>query len=142
LLDEMLIQRRLPDSHLALVGFSEGATMALRVGLRRANPIAALVAFSARALNAEALLSESRAQPPILLVHGDADPVSPYQHMLDFKAALKARGAPVWSFKRPGLGHEIDDDGVAAAGEFLRQHVVHKAFAGQGHDHEHEHAHP
>jgi phospholipase/carboxylesterase len=58
--------------------------------------------------------------------------------MLDFKAALKARGAPVWSFKRPGLGHALDDDGVAAAGEFLSRHAVHKAPAGR--DDEHEHA--
>jgi phospholipase/carboxylesterase len=133
-LDEMLSRRRLPDSHLALVGFSEGATLALRVGLRRQSPIAALVAFSASAFDAEA---PSGASPPILLVHGDADPVSPYPAMLDFKAALKARGAPVWSCKRPGLGHRLDDDGVAAAGEFLSRHVVHKAPASQDHDHEH-----
>jgi phospholipase/carboxylesterase len=133
-LDDMLAQRRLPDSHLALVGFCAGATLALRVGLRRKNPIAALVAFSASAYDAEAPCSES---PPVLLVHGDADPVSPYPAMLDFKAALKACGAPVWSFKRPGLGHALDDDGVAAAGAFLSRHVVHKAPAGRDDDHEH-----
>ncbi|MGO9427968.1 alpha/beta hydrolase [Rhodoblastus sp.] len=131
-LDEMLARRRLPDSHLALVGFSDGATLALRVGLGRRSAIAALVAFSATAYDAE---FETHAQPPLLLVHGEADRISPYQSMLAFKAALKEKGAPVWSFKRPGLGHAIDDDGVAAAGDFLARHVVHPAPA------QHDHAH-
>ena len=131
-LDDMLTQRRLPNSQLALVGFSAGATLALRVGLRRKNPIAALVALSASAYDVEAPCSKS---PPVLLVHGDADPISPYPAMMDFKAALKARGAPVWSFKRPGLGHALDDDGVAAAGEFLSRHLVHRSPAEQDHAH-------
>ncbi len=144
LLDEMLARRRLPDSHLALVGFSDGATLALRVGLGRRSAIAALVAFSATAYGAEAFSGETRAQPPILLVHGEADPVCPYESMLAFKAALKASGTPVWSFRRPGLGHAIDDDGVAAAGDFLARHVVLIAPAQEVHiqdDHIHDHAH-
>jgi phospholipase/carboxylesterase len=138
LLDAMLAKRSLPDSHLALVGFSGGATLALRFGLNRPKPVAAVVAFSARAFDKEATCRES---PPILLVHGEADPVSPYPAMLDFKAALKARGARVWSFKRPGLSDALDDDGVAAAGAFLSQHVVHKAPAGQDRQHDHDHVH-
>lgn len=134
LLDDMLAKRRLPNAHLALVGFSEGARLALQVGLSRQDPIAALVAISASAYDAQ---TPRGASPPVLLIHGDADPVSPYPAMLDFKAALKARGAPVWSFRRPGLGHAMDDDGVAAAGEFLGRHVVHKAPAGQDHHHAH-----
>jgi phospholipase/carboxylesterase len=143
LLDEMLASRRLPDSHLALVGFSDGATLALKVGLGRRRAIAALVAFSATAYGSEAFSGEGRAQPPILLVHGEADLVSPYESMLVFKAALKASGAAVWSFRRPGLGHEIDDDGIAAAGDFLARHVVHPAPAQVAHedDHVHDHAH-
>jgi phospholipase/carboxylesterase len=140
ILDEMLAKRRLPDSHLALVGFSDGATLAQQVGLRRRNPIAALVALSAKAYDAEAFSGEGRAKPPILLVHGEDDPISPYESMLAFKAALKASGAPVWSFKRPGLGHEIDDDGVAAARDFLARHVVHKAPAQDNHIHDHAHS--
>jgi phospholipase/carboxylesterase len=127
-LDAMLAKRRLPASHLALVGFSEGGRLALHVGLSRRERIAALVALSA-IYDAGLPSGLSGALPPILLVHGDADPVSPYQAMLEAKAALKQSGAQVWSFKRPGFGHALDDEGVAAAGDFLCKHVVHKASA-------------
>jgi phospholipase/carboxylesterase len=127
-LDAMLAKRRLPASHLALVGFSEGARVALHTGVARRDRIAAIVALSAvyDSSPPPALGGES---PPILLVHGDADSVSPYPAMLEAKAALKQSGAQVWSFKRPGLGHALDDEGIAAAGDFLCKNVVHKATA-------------
>ena len=127
-LDAMLAKRRLPASHLALVGFSEGARLALHTGVARRDRIAAIVALSA-VYEASLPTALSGAPPPILLVHGDADPVSPYQAMLEAKAALKQSGAQVWSFKRPGLGHALDDEGIAAAGDFLCKNVVHKAPA-------------
>jgi hypothetical protein len=49
--------------------------------------------------------------------------------------ALKARGSRVLSFKRPRLGHALDDDGVAEADEFLSRHVVHTVPAEQDHAH-------
>jgi phospholipase/carboxylesterase len=124
-LDDQLAKRRLPNSHLALIGFSEGAKLAMQVGLRRAGPLAALVAISGIDYDPGALVANC-AKAPVLLVHGEADPVSPYASMLAFKAALKESGAPVWSFKRPGLGHALDDEGGAAAGTFLTRHLIHK----------------
>lgn len=134
-IDEQLAQRRLPDSHLALVGFSQGANLALYVGLRRCESIAAIVALSAAAYDAKTLPAELRTHPAILLAHGEADCVAPFAAMLETKAALKAAEIPVWSLKRPGLGHELDDDGVEAAGRFLAQHVVHKSAELHDHDH-------
>ena len=135
-LDEMLARRRLPASHLALVGFSQGATLALHVGLRRCDQIAAIVAFSSVAYDVDSLTRDIRTRPPTLLIHGEADAVSPFAAMLDAKTALKAAGAPVKSLRRPGLGHEMDDDGVIAAGDFLSEHVVHK-LAAKAEDHAH-----
>jgi phospholipase/carboxylesterase len=123
-LDDQLAKRRLPNSHLALIGFSEGARLALQVGLRRAGPLAAIVAISGTDYDAVAI--GAKCATPVLLVHGEADPVSPYASMLAFKAALKEIGVPAWSFKRPGLGHALDDEGGAAAGTFLTRHVIHK----------------
>jgi phospholipase/carboxylesterase len=134
-LDEMLARRRLPASHLALVGFSQGATLALHVGLRRRDQIAAIVAFSGVVYDVDGLVGDICTKPPTLLIHGEADTVSPFAAMLDAKAALKAEGAPVKSLRRPGLGHQMDD-GVIAAGDFLSEHVVHKLAAkSDNHDH-------
>jgi phospholipase/carboxylesterase len=134
-LDQVLAKRRLPASHLALVGFSEGATLALHVGLRRSEQIAAIVAFSG-IYDAESVCGEIRTRPPTLLIHGETDPVAPFSTMLESKAALKARGVPVKSLRRPELGHQMDDDGVTAAGDFLAAHFVHKSALQRG-DHDH-----
>jgi phospholipase/carboxylesterase len=122
-LDAQLARTRLPASHLALVGFGQGAELALAVGLRRPEKLAALVGFSGA--YDVALAERGVNAAPTLLVHGDADDHSPYPGMVALKEALKARGAPVWSFKRPGLGHAIDDEGAEAAGAFLARHVQH-----------------
>jgi phospholipase/carboxylesterase len=136
-LSEALAQRRLPDSHLALVGFSQGAMLALHVGLRRPEPMAAIVAFSGRLFDFEGLASEMRSKPPVLLIHGEADPIVPFTAMRETKDFLKVHGVPAKSLKRPELGHAIDDDGVIAAGDFLTEFVVHRPAARQD-DHEHD----
>ena len=138
-LDEMLAQRRLPDSHLALVGFSQGAMLALHLGLRRPKPMAAVVAFSG-ALVLDSPASEIVSKPPVLLIHGDADPVAPFAGMTNAKDRLKALGVPVMCLKRPGLGHAIDDEGVIVAGDFLTKFVRHKPTE-KPDDHDEDHAH-
>ncbi len=133
-LDELLAKRRLDDSHLALVGFSQGAMMALHVGLRRRKKIAGVVAFSGALVAPETLGAELASRPPVLLVHGEGDDVVPFAAMAEAKETLKAAEVPVRALRRPGLGHAIDDDGVIAAGDFLVQHLTAKKAAA---DHTH-----
>jgi phospholipase/carboxylesterase len=156
-LNEVLAERRLPDSHLALVGFSQGAMLALHVGLRRQKPVGAIVAFSAAIYDTENLAREIKSRPPVLMIHGEADPVVPFATMIASKELLKANGVPAKSMRRQRVGHEMDDDGVIAAGDFLTATVVSKPAAHDDHhddhhanhhhdhaddDHEHAHAHP
>ncbi|MBG0811370.1 dienelactone hydrolase family protein [Methylosinus sp. H3A] len=136
-LDEALAKRRLPPSHLALVGFSQGATLALLAGLARPGPAAAIVAFSGGPYGASPTVGADGA-PPVLLIHGDADEAAPLASARETKAALTAQGARVWSMTRKGLAHAMDDDGVIAAGDFLTEHVVHKK-GGAADDHDHDH---
>lgn len=132
-LDDMLAARRLPDSHLALVGFSQGAILALHVGVRRAKQMAAVVAFSGALYDEAALAAEIRSKPEILMIHGEDDASVPYSAMLATKEQLKAAGVPAKSKKRPGLGHGFDDDGIVIAGDFLSAYVVHKPAASADH---------
>jgi phospholipase/carboxylesterase len=138
-LDHMLAQRRLPDSHLALVGFSQGAILALHVGIRRPKQMAAIVAFSGALFDEADVSPEIRSMPPTLMIHGEEDQTVPFAAMKATKERLKAAGVPVKSMRRPGLGHAMDDDGVIAAGDFLTAHVVHKPAAGADAAHDHEH---
>ena len=72
---EVLAERGIDESKLALVGFSQGAMMSMYVSLRRAKPVAGVVAYSGRLFAAEALGVEMKSKPKMLLVHGDADQV-------------------------------------------------------------------
>jgi phospholipase/carboxylesterase len=69
--------------------------------------------------------SDIRSKQPVRLVHGEADYAVPFQWMANAKAALEAAGVPVTAVARPGLGHAIDDVGIALAADFL--HDVLKA---------------
>jgi phospholipase/carboxylesterase len=118
--DELLASRQLDDARLALAGFSQGAATALYAGLRRQTQIAGIVAFSGALPDGEGLQNDIRSKSPVLLVHGEADDAVPFQSMANAKATLEAAGVPVTAVARPGLGHAIDDGGIALAGEFLR----------------------
>ncbi|HEY3920203.1 MAG TPA: alpha/beta fold hydrolase [Stellaceae bacterium] len=119
-LTELLAERAIDESKLALVGFSQGAMMSLYVSLRRAKPVAGVVAYSGRLFAAEALAGELRSRPKILLVHGDADEVVLPQAHPEALTALQAAGVAVEGMLRPGLGHGIDAEGLVRGGEFLK----------------------
>lgn len=108
---------RLGAGSVALVGFSQGAMMALHAGLRLATPPAAILAYSGALLE----VPRTASYPPILLVHGTDDPVVPASLSQSAARALTAAGAQVELLLRPGLGHSIDEVGVAAGAALLRR---------------------
>lgn len=123
-LDRVLEEERLTSSNLCLFGFSQGTMMALQVGLRRPEPVAGIVAFSGRLLKPETLEAEITARPPVLLVHGDADPVVPFADMDKAAGALVAAGVSTYGHVMKGTGHGIAPDGLSVALAFLRQELV------------------
>jgi len=114
------VRTGLPLSSMALVGFSQGTMMALYTGLRLAAPLAAIVGFSGHLIGAERLPAEIKSKPPVLLIHGQYDEVIPVQAIHHAHAALDAVGVPNQWQVRPGIGHGIDPQGLAAATLFLR----------------------
>jgi len=123
-LDDALKERGLDESRLALVGFSQGTMMALHVGLRRTNPVVGILGYSGRLIGTEVLAEEIRSRPPVLLVHGDADEVVPFESLAHSKKALSALQVPVETLARPGLGHSIDEVGLTRGGDFLRRRLA------------------
>jgi phospholipase/carboxylesterase len=102
-------------ARVALLGFSQGAMVALQAGLRMDPPPAAIVAIAGRALDAEGIT----ARPPVLLLHGAADPTVPAEATRAAVRALEAAGVPVRAAIEPGLGHGISEAQVAEAADFL-----------------------
>jgi phospholipase/carboxylesterase len=127
-LDNELQRRKLPESALALVGFSQGAMMALHVGLRRVTSPAAIVGYSGLFVlpdNAalETVAAEIRSRPPVLLVHGALDELIPMQALTHASQSLAALGIPVeWHISHE-IGHGIDAEGLRQGGQFLAHNL-------------------
>jgi phospholipase/carboxylesterase len=118
-IDAQLERHGLSEDRLALVGFSQGTMMALHIGPRRARQLAGIVGYSGMLADPEALASEVKTKPPVLLIHGASDPTLPVTAMHQAEAALSALGFEVGSHVSPGLGHSIDEAGLRLGGQFL-----------------------
>jgi phospholipase/carboxylesterase len=119
LIDRKLDQYGLAEEDLVLVGFSQGTMMALHVGLRRPRQVAGIVGYSGMLTGAAELSHEAMTKPPVLLVHGSADPVIPVAALHAAKSTLERLGVEVATHVSPGLGHSVDPVGLRLGGEFV-----------------------
>ncbi len=122
-LDRELERAGLDESRLALVGFSQGTMMSLYVGLRRARSPAAILGYSGVLVAAQKLKEEMRSKPPILLVHGDRDPMIPVRAMFDSAEGLAAAGHGAQWHVSFGTPHSIAQDGLDLGGAFLATYL-------------------
>lgn len=118
-LGELWAQTGLAARDTVLVGFSQGAMMALHVGLALAEPPAGIVSFSGALVPPEGL--GQGALPPVCLVHGDADQVVDPGLSATAAQTLRAAGATVGYHVSQGTGHGISPDGLAFATAFLKE---------------------
>lgn len=120
LLDGVLADEGLAPEALMLFGFSQGTMMSLHLAPRRSKPFAGVVGFSGRLLQPETLEAETKVKPPILLVHGDADEVVPFDSMNYAGEKLTTAGFEVYAHVMKGTGHGIAPDGLSVAAAFMR----------------------
>ncbi|WP_201022939.1 alpha/beta hydrolase [Sphingopyxis sp. H115] len=125
-IDRKLAQYGLTESDLALVGFSQGTMMALQVGLRRPRRVAAIVGYSGMVTGTADLGHEVAVKPPVLLVHGTADPVVPVAALHMTAAQLKRIGLDVTTHVSYGVAHSVDPVGLKLGRDFIAG-----AFAGK-----------
>ncbi len=123
-LDFELARHGLDNSKLALVGFSQGAMLALHAGLRRASPLAAILGYSGEFIFPDGqggLAAQPPADiaPPILLVHGSEDDVIPAEALFLSAEKLAKANIPCQWHLTVGLGHGIDGQGLMHGGMFL-----------------------
>jgi len=123
-LDGLLKTHGLPPEKLALVGFSQGAMLAIHTALHRPQ-CAGVVAYSGAFIDDPNELKMAR--PPILLVHGADDQVLPVSFSQMAEEHLKALGVPVTLSLLPGLEHGIDSRGLGMGGAFLKKHLYENA---------------
>ena len=119
-LNKVLVDEGIPADRLALVGFSQGTMMAQSVAPQRVPEIAGVVGFSGRLIDPEQAV-DAKTRPPILLIHGDEDPVVPFDSMGIAGEALQNAGFTVYGHVMKGTGHGISPDGLSVALAFLKE---------------------
>jgi phospholipase/carboxylesterase len=122
-IDAEMVRFGLSPRQVALVGFSQGAMMALHVGLRRAQPLATVVGLSGVVAGPASLAVDIRSRPPTLLIHGSNDEVVPVGALHLTREVLAAVAVPVEWHELPGLGHGIDERAAQLMTGHLRQHL-------------------
>lgn len=123
-IDEELAELELTPDKVAIVGFSQGAMMALHVGLRRRIAPAGIIGLSGVLVGPEKLAECAAASPgakvpPVLLMHGHMDEVIPVDSMFGTSDALAAAGIPCQWHLAIGLGHGIDGEEIRHGAMFL-----------------------
>ncbi len=118
-IDRKLEEYGLSEGELALVGFSQGTMMALQVALRRPRPVAAVVGYSGMLTSVSDLAHKEHPKPPVLLVHGSADPVVPVAALHMAEAELKRLGVPVKTHVSFGVPHSVDPVGLKLGRDFV-----------------------
>ncbi|MBX9959387.1 MAG: esterase [Burkholderiaceae bacterium] len=105
----------------ALVGFSQGAIMALASALRPEPVAARVIALAGRfAVLPEQPLHENCT---VHLLHGKTDAVMPYRHAIEGAMRLRTLGADFTADVLPFVGHELHPELMALAVEKLQQHI-------------------
>lgn len=103
-----------------LLGFSQGSMMALDALVTSRFPLAGVVAFSGRLSSPKPY--HPSVNTPVLLVHGMADPVIPWEESESAAAALIEAGVnDVETQFEPDVVHTISGDGIAKAMEFVTE---------------------
>lgn len=118
-LNELWSQTGIAPGQTILAGFSQGAMMALHVGLSLPEPLMGIIAFSGMLLPPDKFGTAPSAKPPVCLVHGDRDDVVEPHHSTDAASALRLAGLDVSYHVSQGVGHGISPDGLAFAGQFI-----------------------
>ncbi len=123
-IDRKLTQYGLADADLAVVGFSQGTMMALQIGLQRPAAPACIIGYSGMFVGAAALSADSVRKPPVLLVHGSADPVVPVGALVTAKADLQRLGIAAETHISPGMGHTVDPEGIRLGAAFAARYLL------------------
>ena len=120
-IDRKLAQYGLRDADLAIVGFSQGTMMALHVGLRRKTKVAGILGYSGMLTGQAELAHQNITKPPVLLIHGSADPIVPVSALHAAEQVLRRVGVDVATHVSPGIGHTVDPVGLRLGAEFVRR---------------------
>jgi carboxymethylenebutenolidase len=108
---ETLAKNPAVDSkRIAVMGFSQGAYLAVGCGALFSGDIAAIVEYYGGLI--PTLRDQAASMPPTLIIHGDADTIIPVSEAKDFDALLAKAGRPHEMQLYPGVEHGFNFHGI------------------------------
>jgi predicted esterase len=117
-----LEERGIPSERVALLGFSQGACLALEAAARDARRYAAVIGFSGGLIGPPGTsfdFAGSLDSTPVFIGSSDVDPHIPKERVEESAAALQRLGAAVDVRLYPGMGHTVNRDELEAARSIL-----------------------
>lgn len=115
----------IPYQRIILAGFSQGGVIALHAGLRYPHPLGGIMALSTYFPlmdEASALTPENRATP-ILMAHGQYDPVIPLSYAAQSCQGLQRLGYAV-NWQVYPMQHSVCADEIALIGRTIQQRLA------------------
>lgn len=118
-LEQILFEQDLKMEDLILLGFSQGAMLAIQTAVTMQDNCAGVIGFSGGLLKVDIKQIDVRSNPPICLIHGDQDDVVPMQMSENAANILSSLNVPTEFHRIRHLGHSIDMQGIQIAKGFL-----------------------
>jgi predicted esterase len=115
-------EQGIPSERVALLGFSQGACLALEAAARNAQRYAGVIGFSGGLIGPPGTAFEfpgSLEHTPVFIGSSDVDPHIPKERVEETAAALQRLGAAVDVRLYPGMGHTVNRDELEAARSIL-----------------------
>lgn len=122
-LDGLWKETGLGPAETFLVGFSQGAMIALDTGLHLGRDLAGILAFSGGTPLTQTPALPADAKTPVCLVHGDSDEIVPIAMSRRADKLLREAGRDVTFHVSAGTGHGIAPDGIEVARRFVADHL-------------------
>ena len=117
-----LVRNGVAAERIALLGFSQGACLALEFARRRAQRIGAVLGLSGGLIGDEIAPASGQrifAGMPVLLGCSEHDPHIPIGRVRETDAVMQALGAEVVTRIYPGSSHGINEDEIGIARQIL-----------------------
>jgi len=127
-----LEENGIPPERVALLGFSQGACLALEAAARNPQRYAGVIGFSGGLVGPPGTsfdFTGSLNGTPVFIGSSDVDPHIPKERVEESAAALIRLGADVDARLYPGMGHTVNREELDAARSILAD-----AFAASGGD--------
>jgi phospholipase/carboxylesterase len=120
---DKIVQTGIPQDRIMLLGFSQGACLALEYAARNPGKYGGLVGFSGGLIGPLGIqwgYSGSLEKTPVFLGCSDVDPHIPKQRILETADALRKMDAQVEYQLYPGMGHIVNMDEISRARQIMQ----------------------